>query len=230
MADCLNGDDEGGALGPALPVGAGAAKAQQLRRKRLKDSYSLLVMHELDADHKLHMRSGPGLVAESRLLPRNHRNGVVRFGRGRECGVLRIVTDAMRAKCLAIFTCEYHCAWINGATGNNIVPPHLSDDSDSVLKDTSYMNKLIAYARTITPDKHRLTRIGWGELPPHVWEVPLAARFKRIVAKKRCAADTHTRTTASHACGPTISSRTRFEPSARFVAPTTQHLSPFGPD
>ena len=57
LADCLNEVDEGSAGGPALPVAAAAnAKAQQLLRKRLKDSYSLLVKHELDEAHKLHMQ------------------------------------------------------------------------------------------------------------------------------------------------------------------------------
>ena len=49
--------DEGSAGGPTLPVAAAAnARAQQMLRKRLKDPYSLLVKHELDEAHKLHMQ------------------------------------------------------------------------------------------------------------------------------------------------------------------------------
>ena len=56
LADCLNQVDEGSAGGPAMPGGGAAAKAINLRRKRLKDSYSLLAKHELDKDHRQHMK------------------------------------------------------------------------------------------------------------------------------------------------------------------------------
>ena len=55
LADTLNDVDEGGAAGPALPGGAAAAKAVAARRRRLKDSYSILYHHELDADHRTHL-------------------------------------------------------------------------------------------------------------------------------------------------------------------------------
>ena len=38
LADCLTGIDEGGAAGPALPGGQGAAKAATARRQRLNPS------------------------------------------------------------------------------------------------------------------------------------------------------------------------------------------------
>jgi hypothetical protein len=56
LADCLTLVDEGSAGGPAMPGGAAANKALIARRRRLKDSYSLLIVHELDADHKRHMK------------------------------------------------------------------------------------------------------------------------------------------------------------------------------
>ena len=55
LADCLNRLDEGGAAGPPLPGGAAGAKAAACRRKRLKESYSLVTVHELDVDHRSHM-------------------------------------------------------------------------------------------------------------------------------------------------------------------------------
>ena len=46
--------------GPAIPGGAARVQLGQKRlatqRKRLKDSYSLLVVHELDNDYKLHVK------------------------------------------------------------------------------------------------------------------------------------------------------------------------------
>ena len=49
LADCLNGDDEGGANGPALPnTPVQLQKADAARRKRLKESYSLVTVHELE--------------------------------------------------------------------------------------------------------------------------------------------------------------------------------------
>ena len=56
LADTLLAVDEGSAGGPPLPGGAAAIEAQGLRRRRLKDSYALLVTHVLDRDHALHMR------------------------------------------------------------------------------------------------------------------------------------------------------------------------------
>jgi hypothetical protein len=56
LADTFNAVDEGSAGGPAMPGGAGGNKAIAARRKRLKDSYSLLVTHELDKDFKLHLK------------------------------------------------------------------------------------------------------------------------------------------------------------------------------
>ena len=57
LADCLNRVDEGSAGGPALPGGTGVvtqmARAEQ--RQRLKQSYSMVVKHELDKDHRSHM-------------------------------------------------------------------------------------------------------------------------------------------------------------------------------
>ena len=50
LADVFNGVDEGSAGGPAVPGGAAGAKANAARRRRLKDSYSLLYTHQLDAD------------------------------------------------------------------------------------------------------------------------------------------------------------------------------------
>ena len=50
LADTFNGVDEGAAGGPPVPGGAAGAKANQYRRRRLKDSYSLLYTHQLDAD------------------------------------------------------------------------------------------------------------------------------------------------------------------------------------
>ena len=55
LADHLLGTDEGGPLNPAMPVGAGAAKAATARRSRQKKSYALLTKHELDEDHVNHM-------------------------------------------------------------------------------------------------------------------------------------------------------------------------------
>lgn len=56
LADCFNQVDEGSAGGPAIPGGAAGPKALAAQRKRLKDSYSLLVVHELDKDYKLHLK------------------------------------------------------------------------------------------------------------------------------------------------------------------------------
>ena len=55
LADCLNCVDEGGAAGPALPVGAGAAKAATALRRRQKESYGLVSKHELDTDFSEHI-------------------------------------------------------------------------------------------------------------------------------------------------------------------------------
>ena len=65
LADCLNRLDEGGIGGPPMPGGAAARQAAACRRKRLKESYSLLSKHELDVDHRSHMaqnhfQDGPG--------------------------------------------------------------------------------------------------------------------------------------------------------------------------
>ena len=59
LANTLLAVDEGSAGGPALPGGAAATKAQGLRRRRMKDSYALLVTHVLDRDHT------PAYAAES---------------------------------------------------------------------------------------------------------------------------------------------------------------------
>ena len=61
LADNLNGVDEGGAVGPALPVGAGAAKAATALRRRQKESYGLVSKHELDSDfsNHIHMHDAP---------------------------------------------------------------------------------------------------------------------------------------------------------------------------
>ena len=56
LADCLNRLDEGGAAGPPMPGGAAGGKAAACRRKRLKESYSLVTIHELDVDH---FQNGP---------------------------------------------------------------------------------------------------------------------------------------------------------------------------
>ena len=68
LADTFLLVDEGSAGGPALPGGAAGAKAASARRRRLKDSYSLLTMHELDQDHVDHMtqnhfQDGPAAFA-----------------------------------------------------------------------------------------------------------------------------------------------------------------------
>ena len=55
LADCLNRVDEGSVGGPPMPAGAAGQKAQACRRKRLKESYSLVTVHELDVDHRTHM-------------------------------------------------------------------------------------------------------------------------------------------------------------------------------
>ena len=58
LADCFNNTDEGSPGGPAIAGGGVAAqRATALRRRRLKDSYSLLVRHELDADHREYMKA-----------------------------------------------------------------------------------------------------------------------------------------------------------------------------
>ena len=47
LADCLNGDDEGGAAGPAIAgPAAQQLKATQARRKRLRGSCSLIAVHD----------------------------------------------------------------------------------------------------------------------------------------------------------------------------------------
>ena len=56
LADCLNRLDEGGIGGPPMPGGAAARQAAACRRKRLKESYSLVTIHELDVDH---FQNGP---------------------------------------------------------------------------------------------------------------------------------------------------------------------------
>ena len=43
LADCLNVVDEGSAGGPPMPGGAAGAKAAAARRKRLKESYALIM-------------------------------------------------------------------------------------------------------------------------------------------------------------------------------------------
>ena len=68
LADTLTQVDEGSAGGPALPGGAAGQKALAAQRRRLKDSYSLVVVHELDEDYKLHLKQnffqdGPGAFA-----------------------------------------------------------------------------------------------------------------------------------------------------------------------
>ena len=91
---------------------------------------------------------------------------------------LRAEADVKRTPGLVKFVAEYHEAWINGATGN-IVGPHLSEHSDSPLKDEKTMRELITYARRRMPDTHRLMAAGWAALPPHVFELPAAQRFTR---------------------------------------------------
>ena len=68
LADCFQLLDEGSAGGPAIPGGAAAAKAQIARRRRLKESYGLLVRHELDEEHRAemkanHFQDGPAAFA-----------------------------------------------------------------------------------------------------------------------------------------------------------------------
>ena len=68
LADCFQLLDEGSAGGPALPGGAALAKAQIARRRRLKESYGLLVRHELDEEHRAemkanHFQDGPAAFA-----------------------------------------------------------------------------------------------------------------------------------------------------------------------
>ena len=56
LADALSRTDEGSAGGPAIVIGnADGRKAMALYRRRQKDSYSLIAVHELDADHRTHM-------------------------------------------------------------------------------------------------------------------------------------------------------------------------------
>ena len=50
LADVFNAVDEGSAGGPPVPGGAAGTKAAAARRRRLKDAYSLLYTHQLDAD------------------------------------------------------------------------------------------------------------------------------------------------------------------------------------
>ena len=57
LADCFNRIDEGSAGGPAIVIGnADGRKAMAHYRRRQNDSYSLLAVHELDADHRTHMQ------------------------------------------------------------------------------------------------------------------------------------------------------------------------------
>ena len=65
LADCFNGDDPGG-YAPGAPPLAGNANGpvQTSRRRRLKETYSLLVKHLLDPDykqylHQNHFQDGP---------------------------------------------------------------------------------------------------------------------------------------------------------------------------
>ena len=58
FADHLNGVDEGGPLGPALPAApAQLQKAQAALRKRAKESYGLLTKHVLHGGHLRHMKA-----------------------------------------------------------------------------------------------------------------------------------------------------------------------------
>ena len=74
LADCVMQTDEGSAGGPAMPAGAAAlAKAQAARRKRFKESYSIIYKHELDEDHRSHIaqnhfQDGPGATSGSWCL------------------------------------------------------------------------------------------------------------------------------------------------------------------
>ena len=72
LADCLNRVDEGGAAGPAMPGGAAGGKAAACRRKRLKESYSLVTIHELDVDHRSHMAQNHFQRARRMGLPDRH--------------------------------------------------------------------------------------------------------------------------------------------------------------
>ena len=51
LADNLLGDDEGGAAAGAPPIGGGGPNtdARMARRRRQRESYSLIAKHELDA-------------------------------------------------------------------------------------------------------------------------------------------------------------------------------------
>ena len=56
LADTLNRIDEGSAGGPAIVLNnADGRKALAGYRKRQKDAYSLIAVHELDADHRTHI-------------------------------------------------------------------------------------------------------------------------------------------------------------------------------
>ena len=56
LADVLNRLDEGSAGGPAIVLNnADGRKALAAYRKRQKDAYSLIAVHELDKDHRTHM-------------------------------------------------------------------------------------------------------------------------------------------------------------------------------
>ena len=65
LADCFRGDDPGGyAPGAPALTGNATGPVQTSRRRRLKESYSLLIKHELDPDfrqylHQNHFQNGP---------------------------------------------------------------------------------------------------------------------------------------------------------------------------
>ena len=82
---------------------------------------------------------------------------------------LRLITNK-RQEGLVTFEAEHHTVFINGDTGN-LVPPHLTAESQEWVKYEHHQNECIAYAREIVPDAHPLVARGWKALPSHVWEV-----------------------------------------------------------
>ena len=57
LADCFQGVDEGGPLGPGMPVApAELRKANAARQKRLRMSYGMIVKHITDPDHVTEMK------------------------------------------------------------------------------------------------------------------------------------------------------------------------------
>ena len=62
---------------------------------------------------------------------------------------LRAITNK-RQEGLVTFEAEHHTVFINGDTGN-LVPPHLTAESQEWVKYEAHQNECIAYAREIVP-------------------------------------------------------------------------------